>query len=184
MKMKVNAITARYDTQKKALYQAAEKVFLIPAWEDVQSYLNTGDTAGLESYLEGVATMLEGTPHRGPQVWTPVGSKGILEITTNGGRTITVTEEYVTIDFTRDGQGSTLAAGEVIAHVWASDPGNRLNYNYLKAVVDTGAEYTDVVPLDEYNGAVHPCLGRYAWDPDFRKRFDSGSASWLEGVAK
>src|SRR5690606_27718896 len=98
-----------------------EKVFWIPPFNTVIEAVIDGDFAPMKEFLQGVYESLENDPFTGPTVTRDI-VDGTIYITTDGGRNIIVTPQSICIDFMRDGEGSTIAAGEVIGHIWANDP--------------------------------------------------------------
>ncbi len=159
--------------EAKALYEAAGKVFWIPPFDTVIEAVIDGDFSPMKEFLQGVYKQLEDSPFMGPAVYQDVMNDGTVYIITDGGRKITVTPESVTIDFMRNGEGSTIAAGEVIAHIWASDPGDRVN----GIMVRCSDGYIDV---NDYDGPVHPQLGRTCYDAEFRRKFEAGELKWFQ----
>ena len=159
-------------TETRALYQAAEKVFWIPPFDTVIEAVIDGDFAPMKEFLLDVYKQLENDPFTGPTVTRDI-VDGTIYITTDGGRNIIVTPQSICIDFRRDGDGSTIAAGEVIGHIWANDPGDRLHG--IVARTDEGD-----IDIIDYNGPVHPQLGRTCYDSDFRRKFEAGELKWFQ----
>ncbi len=161
------------DAEAKALYQAAGKVFEIPPFDTVVEAVINDNFAPMKEYLEGMTSLHDGTPFTGPMVFRDIMSDSAINIIADGGREIVVTPEHILIDFRRDGDGSTIAAGEVIGHIWASDPGDRVN----GIMVRCSDGYIDV---NDYGGPVHPQLGRTCYDAEFRRKFESGELKWFQ----
>ena len=174
--MKVYQIEVSGDISRspeaKALYQAAEKVFLIPPFDTVVEAVINDNLAPMKEFLLDVYKQLENDPFTGPTVTRDI-VDGTIYITTDGGRNIIVTPEHILIDFRRDGDGSTIAAGEVIGHIWANDPGDRLHG--IMARTSDGN-----VDINDYNGPVHPQLGRTVYNSDFRRKFEAGEIKWFQ----
>ena len=173
--MKVYQIEVSGDISRspeaKALYQAAEKVFWIPPFDTVIEAVIDGDFAPMKEFLLGVYKQLEDSPFSGPAATHDI-VDGTIYITTDGGRNIIVTPESIVVDFRRNGNGSTIAAGEVIGHIWASDPGDLLHG--IVAKTSDGN-----VDINDYNGPVHPQLGRTVHDTNFKRRFEAGELKWF-----
>lgn len=169
--MKVNYIIT--NREKQALYQACERVFELPPWEPVQEAI-AGDVTPLQAFARESRDYYDNpnTPFIGPAVFIDLAGGEVLTIT-NGDRRVFVTAGAVTVDFMRDGEGSTIAAGEVIGHLWAGDPGDSLEGIFI--TLDDGT----TVEHKEYSGPVHPNLGRICYDADFKARFESGQETWL-----
>ena len=163
-------------TETRALYEAAEKVFWIPPFDTIIEAVINDNSAPMKEFLLDVYKQLEDSPFTGPTVTRDI-MGGIIYITTDGGRSIIVTPESICIDFRRDGDGSTIAAGEVIGHIWANDPGDRLHG--IVAKTSDGN-----VDINDYNGPVHPQLGRAVYDSDFRRKFEAGKSKWFQEVSK
>jgi hypothetical protein len=163
-------------TETRALYEACEKVFEIPEWELVQEAI-AGDVTPLQTWAQEIRAWYESssTPFDGPAVFTDLAGGEVLTIT-NGRREVYVTPESVTVNFVRDGEGSTIAAGEVIGHLWAGDPGDSLEGIFITLDDGTTVEHKD------YDGPVHPQLGRICYDADFKARFEAGQETWLQEV--
>jgi len=161
--------------EARALYEAAEKVFLIPPFNDIVEAVVNDNVAPMKEFLQGVYESLKNDPFTGPTVYQDVMNDGTVYIITDGGRKITVTPESIIIDFSRDGDESTIAAGEVIGHIWASDPGDR--HHGIMARTSDGD-----VDIDDYNGPVHPQLGRTVYDSDFKARFEAGELKWFHAI--
>jgi len=158
--MKVRDIEACSPYYVPLLYEAARKVFGIPPWDTITAALE-GDFTPLKSYLAEVAENLKGTPFSPPRVWQQV-MTGALRIWTDGGREILVTKQEAVVDFVRDGEGSVVAAGEVIAHLQEALetlPGQ----NGISVLDD---QY-HVLAIRDYTGPVHPRLSRVTYDSDF-----------------
>jgi hypothetical protein len=158
--------------EARALYEAAEKVFLIPPFNDIVEAVVNDNVAPMKEFLQGVYESLKNDPFTGPTVTRDI-VDGTIYITTDGGRKIIITPQSICIDFMRDGEGSTIAAGEVIGHIWANDPGDRLQ----GIMVRTSDGDVDI---DDYNGPVHPQLGRTVYDSDFRRKFEAGELKWFQ----
>jgi len=164
------------DQEARALYEAAEKVFWIPPLDDIVEAVVNDNFAPVKESLLDIYKQLEDSPFTGPTVTRDI-IDGTVYIITDGGRNITITPESICIDFMRDGEGSTIAAGEVIGHIWANDPGDRLHG--IVAKTSDGN-----VDINDYNGPVHPQLGRAVYDSDFRRKFEAGEIKWFQEVSK
>ncbi len=164
------------DQEARALYEAAEKVFWIPPLDDIVEAVVNDNFAPVKESLLDIYKQLEDSPFTGPTVTRDI-VDGTIYITTDGGRKIIVTPESICIDFMRDGEGSTIATGEVIGHIWANDPGDRLHG--IVAKTSDGN-----VDINDYNGPVHPQLGRAVYDSDFRRKFEAGEIKWFQEVSK
>jgi len=159
--MKIREIEARSPRYVPLLYQAAWKVFGIPPWDTITAALE-GNFTPLKSYLEEVEENKKGTPFRPPRVWQQV-MTGALLIWTDGGRTIFVSEQEALVDFVRDGEGSVVAAGEVIGHLREALGTAQPTQDYISVLNDQ--YYT--MALGDYTGPVHPRLSRITYDSDF-----------------
>ena len=158
--------------EARALYEAAEKVFWIPPFDDIVEAVIEGNIAPMKEFLQNVYEQLEDSPFSGPSVTKDIVDCAVY-ITTDGGRNIIVTPQSICIDFCRDGEGSTIAAGEVIGHIWASDPGDRLSG--IMAHTSDGR-----VDINDYSGPAHPELGRTVYDSEFRQKFEAGELKWFQ----
>ena len=176
MKMKVYQIEVSGDISRspeaRALYDAAGKVFWIPPFDTVIEAVIDGDFAPMKEFLQGVYESLKNDPFTGPTVYKDIMDDTTIYIVTDGGRKIIITPQSICIDFMRGGEGSTIAAGEIIGHIWANDPGDRLQ----GIMVRTSDGDVDI---DDYNGPVHPQLGRTVYDSDFRRKFEAGELKWF-----
>lgn len=159
--MKIREIEARSPRYVPLLYQAAWKVFGIPPWDIITAALG-GDFAPLKSYLEEVEENKRGTPFRPPRVWRQV-MTGALLIWTDGGRSIFVSEQEALVDFVRDGEGSVVAAGEVIGHLREALGTAQPTQDYISVLDDQYHGFS----IGDYAGPVHPRLGRITYDSDF-----------------
>ncbi len=93
----------------RPLYEAAAKIFEIPGYDDLQSWLAGGPAPTLQEQL---------SPHTGPSValLTSVWGTEAALITTNGGRRVWVSDKQTAIEFPLP--GSVIAAGEIVRHAW------------------------------------------------------------------
>lgn len=159
-----------------ALYEAAGKVFEIPPFDVVVEAVVEGNYAPMQECVENVRDWYIDKPHTGPTVYRDIYDDSLC-IVTNGGRRIFITPDSICIDFRRNDEGSTIAAGEVIGHVWAGDPGDKLN----GIMARMANKYVDI---NDYSGPVHPQLGRVAYDAEFRQKFEAGEINWFSGLEK
>lgn len=120
----------------RPLYEAAAKIFEIPGYDDLQSWLAGGPAPTLQEQL---------SPHTGPSValLTSVWGTEAALITTNGGRRVWVSDKQTAIEFPLP--GSVIAAGEIVRHAW-----NVPMDSWAQAIMTDGA----VVDLDDYPGLV------------------------------
>lgn len=162
--MKIREIEACSLYYIPLLYGAARKVFGIPPWDTITKALE-GDFAPLKSYLAEVAENLKGTPFSPPRVWQQI-MNGTLMIWTDGGREIQVGTQFASVDFVRDGEGSVVAAGEVIAHLQEALDTSQLTRNGVSLEVEDNGEGRTIA-LRDYAGPVHPKLSRVTYDSEF-----------------
>jgi hypothetical protein len=159
--MKVREIEARSPRYVPLLYQAAWKVFGIPPWDTITAALE-GNFVPLKSYLTEVEENKKGTPFSPPRVWQQIMS-GALRIRTDGGREIYVSKQEALVDFVRDGEGSVIAAGEVIAHLREALGTAQPTQDYISILDDQYHGFS----IGDYTGPVHPRLSRITYDSDF-----------------
>lgn len=166
---KVKAIknTDRKKDSVRCLYEAASQVFELPTWNEIVEFATTGT---LPEFPDK-----SGTPHRGymaARLETADGLEGIL-VETDGGRRIWLRNyrepfgypmpsgfSQIEIEFLPP---SLAAAGMIIWHIWESRYGS-LNDGFFQVELSDGS----TVDGDNYDGPVHPELGRARFDEGWR----------------
>ena len=164
--MKICQIEATGENAK-TLYQSAEKVFLIPPYRTVRKAVVRGNFVPMRAFLLKIERMLLEDPlFHGPTVFQDIISDNYLWIRTDGWRKIYVAARdtgigYTKIDFTRNGEGSVIAAGEIIGKFVA----NGGDIKRLKVTTDEKAYWWG----SDYPGPIHPELSKITYRSDFAK---------------
>jgi len=167
-KVKVIKNTDHKKDSVRCIYEAASSVFELPTWNEIVDFAASG---ALPAFPDK-----SGIPHRGYMVArleTGAGLEGIL-IETDGGRRIWLRGfspqfnlpwsvpgfHFIEIEFLPP---SLAAAGMIIWNVWESLYGSKTD-GFFQVELSDGS----TVDGDNYDGPVHPELGRARFDEGWR----------------
>ncbi len=140
----------------RCIYEAASQVFELPAWDEIVDFAVAGTLPEFPDQL--------GAPFRGfmvARLETAAGLEGIL-VETDGGRRIWLRDSFtrIEIEFLPP---SLAAAGMIIWYIWESLYGSKTD-GFFRVELSDGS----TVDGDNYDGPVHPELGRARFDEGWR----------------